>query len=122
MGKGNALQVEEINVRGIEPTVQADPGNGGAIDATRSAITELTTAGVETRTLPDPRFVGQEINLVFVSDGGNCTVTADSPINQTGNTVMTFSDVGEVISLVGKYNATDGWEWQVVTNDGVALS
>ena len=120
---GGKPPVEEINVRGIVPLLADDPGNGGSIDTTRSCITEITTAGVETRTLPDPIFKGQEIMLVFVSNGGNCTITADSPVNQAGNNTLTFSDIGESITLMGHWNATDGWEWvQTSLENGVALS
>ncbi len=122
MGLGSAVQVEGILTRGINPPVLADPGDGGAIDVTRPGVTEITTGAAETRTLPDPRFRGQEIDLVFVSDGGNCTVTADSPINQAGNNTMLFEDVGDHLQLVGFYNPTDGWEWRVLVNDGITLS
>ncbi len=42
-------------------------------------------------------------------------ITAASPVNQAGNTIITFSDIGESCVLVGHWNATDGWEW-VATN------
>ncbi len=122
---GGNPPVEEINVRGIVPLLAPDPGDGGALDTTRSCVTELATGAVgETRTLADPIFKGQEIILVFVVDGGgDCVITAASPINQNGDTIMTFSDVGESIILMGHYNATDGWEWvQTSLANGVALS
>lgn len=119
--KGKAL-VEEINVRGVEPTVQPDPGDGGNFEVSRPAVINIATAGAETRTLADPVFIGQVIDLFFIVDGGDCTVTASSPINQTGNNTLIFSDIGEHIRLVGHFNATDGWEWRVIANDGVALS
>lgn len=71
--------VEGILTRGVNPTVQADPGDGKPLDAIRTGVTEITTAGIETRTLPDPSFKGQEIDIIFVSDGGDCTVTATLP-------------------------------------------
>lgn len=110
-------QVEEINARGVEPVVIADPGNGGAIDVSRSGIIEITTAGAETRTLADPVFRGQQIDIVMVVDGGDCVITAASPVNQTGHTTITLSAIGGFIRLVGKYNAIDGWEWQEIMED-----
>ena len=118
-----AVQRELINVLGVEPRELADQGNGGKLAAgSQAGYVELVTAGAETRTLPDPTFPGQQIDLVFISDGGDCVVTSDSPINQAGNNTMTFADIGDHVRLVGFWNATDGWEWRQVANDGVALT
>lgn len=121
-GVSGNYQLEEINARGVEPEIIPDPGDAGTIDTSRPGYCELTTAGAETRTLADPSFRGQQIDLVFVSDGGACVITASSPVNQTGNTSLTFEDVGDHLRLVGFYNATDGWEWRVVVNDGITLA
>lgn len=119
---GGRPQLERIHALGVEPDIIPDPGNAGTIDVSHSGYCELTSAGAETRTLPDPTFRGQILDLVFVSDGGDCVVTASSPVNQTGNNTITFTDVGEHTRLVGSYNATDGWEWKTVVNDGAALT
>ena len=110
-------QVEDINARGVEPVVIADPGNGGTFDVSRPGIIEVTTAAAETRTLPDPTFRGQQLDIVMVVDGGDCVITASSPVNQTGHTTITLSAIGGFIRLVGKYNAIDGWEWQEIMED-----
>ena len=110
-------QLEEINARGVEPIIIADPGNGGALDVSSSGIIEIRTTGAETRTLADPVFRGQQIDIVMVVDGGDCVITAASPVNQTGHTIITLSAIGGFIRLVGKYNATDGWEWQEIMED-----
>ena len=112
---GGNPQVEEINARGVEPVIIPDPGDAGAIDVSHSGYCELTTGAAETRTIADPTFRGQQIILVFITDGGDCVITAASPVNQAGNTIITFSDIGESCVLVGHWNATDGWEW-VATN------
>ena len=122
MPLGGKPQVEEIASREVAPVLIPDPGNAGTIDVSRSGYLELTTAAAETRTLPDPTFRGQIIDLVFITDGGNCVVTSDSAVNQTGNNTITFTDVGEHTRLVGAWNATDGWEWKTVVNDGAALT
>ena len=119
---GGMPQTEDIYCRGVEPELIPDPGDAGAIDVSRSGYCELTTTAAQTRTLADPTFRGQVIDFVFISDGGDCVITAASAVNQTGNNTLTFSDIGEHIRLVGAYNATDGWEWKVIANDGVALS
>ena len=117
MALGGNYQVEEINARGVEPAIIADPGDGGAIDVSRSGIVEITSAGVETRTLADPVFRGQELAIYMVADGGDCVITAASPVNQTGHTTLTFSAIGGYLLLRSKYNATDGWEWQEIMED-----
>ena len=122
MAIGGRPPVEEINARAVEPVIIPDPGSAGTIDTSHSGYCELTSAAAETRTLADPVYRGQVIDLVFISDLGDITMTASSPVNQTGNNTLTFSDIGEHIRLVGFYNATDGWEWRVIANDGVVLS
>ena len=78
--------------------------------------------GAETRTHAARAFRGQTVDRPFITDGGDCVVTASSPVNQAGNTIMTFADIGDHVRLVGFWNATDGWEWRVVANDGAAQS
>ena len=119
---GGKPQLEDIYTLGVEPELIPDPGDGGTFDVSRSGYCEITTAGAETRTLPDPTFRGQILDIVFVVDGGNCVITASSPVNQTGNNTITLTDVGEHTRLVGAYNATDGWEWKTIANDGAALT
>lgn len=114
---------ELIYALGVEPRIIPDPGDGGAIPNNQSGYVNLVTAGAETRTLADPVFVGQVLTLIFIEDNGNCVVTASSAVNQTGNNTLTFTDVGEVITLLGAYNATDGWEWKDLdTVQGCALT
>lgn len=122
MTLGGKPQVEEIDARGVAPVLIADPGNAGTIDVSRSGYIELVTAGAETRTLPDPTFRGQILDIVFITDVGDCVITASSAVNQTGNNTITFTDVGEHTRLVGAWNATDGWEWKTIVNDGAALT
>ena len=116
-------QRELINVLGVEPRAIADPGNAGTIEVeSGGGYIELVTAGAETRTLADPAFKGQTLDLTFITDQGDCVVTASSPLNQNGDTIMTFADVGDHVLVVGFWNSTDGWEWRQVANDGAALS
>lgn len=104
-----------------------DPGNAGEIGEkiNRSpAVCEITTtASGETRTLADPTVVGQTLSLTLIADGGgNIDVTAASAVNQTGNTVMRFNDIGDYIKLEGIRDAPASYEWRVVANDDVTLA
>ncbi len=107
-----AVQRELIHALAVEPKEIADPGASGAIPIQHSGYVNLVSAAGETRTLADPVFIGQVIDLVFITDGGDVTITVASPIDQTGNNTLVFSNVGEHIRLVGFYNGTDGWEWR----------
>lgn len=101
----------------------ADPGDGEAIPVTASGTVMLVSgASGETRTIADPAFVGQEITLTMLTDGGgDIVLTAASPVNQTGNNTLTFGAVRDTIKLVA-IEAAASREWQLVFNDGVALS
>lgn len=100
------------------PVAAADPGNAGAIEASRSATVMMTSAGAETRTLAIPTFVGQTLRLVDAVHVGNIVVTASFRINQAGNTIMTFGAVGDFIELVA-VTIGGALRWQVSGNDAV---
>lgn len=112
---------ENILAVGVEPRQIDDPAADGTISTNQPGYVLLVSAGAEARTLPDPAYIGQIIDLFFTEDSGALTATASSPINQAGNTTMLFEDVGDHMRLIGHYNPTDGWEWRVVVNDGVTL-
>lgn len=99
-----------------------DPGNGGAIPVTTSGVLNMVAGAVnETRSLASPTFQGQSLLLTLsATGGGNITVTASSPINQTGNTVMTFSNQ-DFIKLEA-HRSGGSQRWQVTANDGTGLS
>ena len=71
--------------------------------------------------MADATHAGQTMDLYFKTDGGDCVVTAASPVNQTGNTIMTFADVGDHLRLASIEDGSD-FEWRIVANDGIALS
>lgn len=114
--------VESTYTLGVEPRSIADPGDTGTIDTEESGYVNLVSGGVETRTLADPAFIGQILDLIFITDGGTITITASSPVNQNADTSLVVEDVGDHLRLMGAWNATDGWEWKVIINDGYTLS
>lgn len=98
-----------------------DPGDAGAIPVTRSGSCALTSAAGETRTVADPSFAGQQLNISFDTDGGDIAITFASAINQTGNTVATCADAGDHLLVIG-VEIGGAAKWRIVANDGFALS
>ena len=79
----------------------ADPGDGGTINTENSGFLDLThTSGSETRALPEPTFLGQEIMMYLGVDldsyGGNVAVTAPSFVVLADDTVN-FDAVGQCV-------------------------
>lgn len=108
---------------GIEPRNLGDPGDGGNIQANQAGYVALiSSGGAETRTLDDPQWEGQIMDLFFETDGGDIVITADSPVNQTGNNTLTTQDAGDHLRLVGARDGAGGYEWRVVANDGFGLT
>ncbi len=121
------VEVKLANVQGNAfkgdlSTLIADPGDGNAIPVTQSGTCNMTSGGSETRTLAAPTFAGQQIALTHTVDGGAIAVTASATVNQTGNTIMTFTEVDDAILLYGILIGASTYEWRVNANDGAVLS
>lgn len=115
-----------VNLNNLpSPNGLADPGTGAAIPVTSSAVIELNIGtGAETNTLANPpaNANGRRITLTAgVVGGGTRAITAAARINQANNTIMTFGAVADFIELEAITIAGNP-RWQVVANDGVALS
>jgi hypothetical protein len=104
----------------------ADPVSGAVILVDKSGhVSFATGASGETNTLPNPVVANTELTLTCRSHGGgNRVITAAGAINKTGNTIMTFGATRDTIVLKSiKTDCTPlTFRWQVVANDGVALS
>ena len=120
-GSGGRPQRERIYSLGVEPDKIPDPGNAGAIDVTRSGYCLIVTAQAETRTLARPSFVGQVLDIIMQTDGGDGVITVTGTINQTGNNTITLNDAGDHVRLVGSLSGTT-LQWKVTTNDTATLS
>lgn len=101
----------------------ADPGNAGAITASRSAQVAITTGGTgQTRTLANPAIVGLTLALSMdVDGGGDAVITVASAINQTGNNTITLNDAGDTIVL-RSVQIGGAARWRVASNDGATLT
>jgi hypothetical protein len=101
----------------------ADPGNAGALPVTSRATINLRVADAmtpETRTIADPSFAGQRIDLRQIG-AGTIAVTAASAIDDAGHTVMTFDADGDYAMLVGVQVGPSA-RWRLYANTGVAIS
>lgn len=110
-----------LSARGAATDLIADPGNAGAIPVTADGCCAMTSGGSETRTIAAPTYIGQRISLIHDVDGGAIAVTSATAINQTGNTIMTFTEVKDACTLECMQVAGTK-VWRIVYNDGVALS
>lgn len=100
----------------------ADPGTGVAIPVTASGVVAITTAAAETNTLANPPSAGMLLAITCnVYAVGDRVITAATAINQAGNTIMTFGAARDTIVLYST-KVAGGFVWQVLSNDGVALS
>lgn len=106
----------------IKTQTIADPGDAAAIPVTNSGSLAITTAAPETNSLPDPTFMGQWLSIfVDTYAVGDRVITAASRINQAGNTIITLGAAGDFIKLEA-ITIGGALKWQVVANDGAALS
>lgn len=95
---------------------------GTAIPVTHSGSFPITQNGAETNTLADPTFIGQWLSIFVDTDtSGARVITAASRINQAGNVTITLTEVGDFIKLEA-ITIAGALKWQVVANDGAALS
>lgn len=114
-----------LNLVDIDLTnLLTDPGDAGAIPVTNSGTLLMDCAsGAETRTLADPSFAGQKLDLVLNNNAGtSIAVTAASDLDSIGNTVLTFDTEGETARLVGiQVDGTD-LVWRVFLCDGTSAA
>lgn len=107
-----------------DTNIIADPGTGAAISPAASGSLALTVAaGGETNTLALASVAGIKINISCAALGGGDSraITAAGAINQAGNTVMTFNNVADSITIQS-FNVGGSILWRVTYNDNVALS
>ena len=92
----------------------ADPGDGEAIPVAMSGHCPIVTAGAETRTVADATDTGQALLLFLKTDGGDCTITFASPIDDDGSTTIVLTTVGEHFLFVSVEDGSD-IEWRLVS-------
>ena len=129
MPAGNAHRILSILydafTAGIGPGSLADPGDAGTIRPTMNfQVCEMVSgASGETRTLASPNRVGIRFILRLLTDGGgNVVVTAADGLNVALNTVATYADASDFLSVVSVSTAT-GHRWEIMEgNAGAVIS
>ena len=115
---GHAILTKELFADALY--IIPDPGDEGEIKIDRNfGIVPLVTAAAETRTLAAPHKAGLRVTLAFQTDVGDCVVTVATAVNEGGNTILTFANAGEAISLESIAVGTV-FAWRVSWNDGVS--
>jgi predicted RecA/RadA family phage recombinase len=114
------MSIGVVTNGGLENAI-TDPGASGAIPVTASGHVAIVTTGVQTRTLAAPSYPGQQMLLYMKTDGGNCTITCATTINETGNNTITFANTGEAVLLIAVEEGSN-YRWRLATADGASLS
>jgi hypothetical protein len=102
----------------------ADPGDAGIIRVSEDLqICQMVSDDAETRTLARPTKVGIQFVLRLMTDGGTVTVTVTGGVNVGGNTVATFADASDLLSLISVEDPVGTFRWEVGEgNVGVTLA
>ena len=85
--------------------------NAGAISISK-LMTNISTAGAESRTLAAPSAAGQLKIIVMSVDGGDCTLSLANVYGGSAATTATFDDVGDSLVLI----STGTSKWLVLGN------
>lgn len=100
----------------------ADPGSAGTITVDRSpCYVPLTSAAAETRTLAVPTRAGAVLTLGGRVLVGSITLTVTSGYDETGNTVLTFTEAGQAALFVSVEVAADTFRWRLMGADAVRV-
>jgi hypothetical protein len=97
--------------------VMPDPGDGGTIRPNQDLQTcqMVTGASGETRILADPTKPGIRFRLRLMTDGGgDAVVTAAAGYNVGGNTVATFADASDILSLISVSITATTYRWEIL--------
>jgi hypothetical protein len=95
--------------------VLQDPGNGGALPTTEYGQVQIRTLAAETRTAANPSKPGLQMSLAFRSDGGDCVITFASAYDDNGTTVLTLTDVGQVVTFESVRVSNSACRWRMTS-------
>lgn len=102
-------------------TAVTDPGNAGAIPATGSGRVALVSGGAETRTLAAPASAGLMLLIYSKTMVGAVVLTVATTIQESGNNTVTFTNTGEMLTLVSVEEGS-AFRWRVLGSDGCVIS
>lgn len=103
------------------PWTVADPGNAGTLDLTAKGrgYCKIKTTGAETRTIPAPVAIGQQLSVYMDTDGGDCVITVTSGVS--GLATITLNDTGDLVVLEA-LTIADVLKWQYTLNRGATIA
>jgi hypothetical protein len=97
-----------------------DPGDAGSIVVDKSmSICNLVSVGAETRTLARPTREGVVVSLHLQTDGGDVTVTVTGNHNETGDSTIVFSDVGQTATFMSFMTSARAYFWRLISHWGM---
>lgn len=103
----------------------ADPGNGNTIvpPVGQDFQCSIVTVAGETRVLGTPDHIGQRAYIIFLTDGGDFTMTNASGWKDGGasDDLATFDDAGDVMECVALATGAVT-DWRVSNDKGVAFA
>lgn len=94
-----------------------DPGDANSFAPTAWGCCALVSAGAETRTLSNPAYLGQLLQLYFKTDGGTITLTVTDGYNADDDTSFTFDDAGDMLVLMA-VEVGANLRWRVIGGSG----
>ena len=101
------------------PVNLSDPGNAGTITVDRTpCVCEIVSTAAQTRTLARPEYVGAELTITMITDGGDVTVTVTGGYNENGDTTFVLSDVGQFYKFVALQTSAGVKFWRLVAFHG----
>ncbi len=97
-----------------------DPGTTKTITVDKSmSVCHLVSATAETRTLGRPTSEGVIFTLYHLTDGGDITVTVTGNHNETGDSTLVFSDVGQFATFISFQTSAGVYFWRLVSHHGL---
>ena len=104
--------------------VLKDPGDGKTIRFNEDLqICEMVSTTTETRTLAAPTKPGIRAVIRMLTDGGDIVVTAAEGLDTGLDTVATFADASDLLSLISVSLTATTCRWEILEgNVGVDIS
>lgn len=122
LGNSNAsIKFNSPIQAGANSFLLTDPGNAGTLPVTYSGTFNMSPTGLQTRTMPDPTFIDQEIMLVNGSStpGNSVRVNFAHPYNFAGNDAINLAPFS--FALIKGVKIDGNFRWYLISSDNAGL-